>query len=125
MDSNANTGANSGTTVTWSLAQTDASVSGTVTSQSVEAPNTSCVSCHRNKTGTLTGTIVGSTLNLTLSFPAGNPAANPNDVTPICAANLTGTLTGISQGTLTGSYTGSDSCEGAIVNGTLTMTRQP
>jgi len=125
VDSNANTGANSGTTVTWTLAQTDASVSGTVTSQSVEPLNTSCTSCHRNKTGTVSGTIVGGTLNLTMSFPAGNPSANPNDVTPICSASITGTLTGSSQGSLTGSYSGTDTCEGQIVNGTLTMARQP
>lgn len=111
--------------MTWNLSQTDASVFGTVTSQSVEPPNTTCTSCHRNKTGTVSGTISGTTLTLTMFFPAGNPAANPNDVTPICSANLTGTLIGTNQGPLAGSYSGADTCEGGIVNGALTMTRQP
>ncbi len=125
VDSNANTGANSGTIVTWTLAQTDASVSGTVTTQSVEPPNTTCTSCHRNKTGTLSGAIAGTTLTLTMSFPAGNPTGNPADVTPICSATLTGTASGFTQSSLTASYSGADTCEGPLLNGTLTMARQP
>jgi hypothetical protein len=126
VDSNANTGANGATNVTWTLAQPDAtSVSGTVTMQSVDTLGTTCSSCHRNKTGTLSGTITGTTLTLTISFPAGNPAGNPNDVTPICSASLTGTASGFTQDTLTAVYSGADSCEGPLVNGTLTMTRQP
>ena len=125
VDSNANTGANAATNVTWTLAQTDAGASGIVTTQSVEPLGTTCNSCHRNKTGTLSGTIAGTTLTLTMSFPAGNPAGNPNDVTPICSASLTATVTGITQDTLTALYSGADSCEGPLVNGTLTMARQP
>jgi hypothetical protein len=126
VDSNTNTGANVATNVTWTLAQTDATgVSGTVTTQSVDPLGTTCSSCHRNKTGTLSGTITGTTFTLTMSFPAGNPAGNPNDVTPICSASLTGTVSGITEDTLTAAYSGADSCEGPLVNGTLTMTRQP
>jgi len=123
VDSNANTGPNGATTVTWTLAQTDANVSGTVTTQSVDPPNTTCTSCHRNKTGTLAGTIAGTTLTLTMSFPAGNPAGNPADVTPICSATLTGTVSAITQSSLTASYSGADTCEGALLNGTLVMAR--
>jgi len=125
VDSNANTGANGATIVTWTLAQADASVSGTVTTQSVDPPNTTCTSCHRNKTGTLSGTIAGTTLTLTMSFAAGNPAGNPADVTPICSATLAGTASGITQSSLTAAYSGADSCEGPLLDGTLTMARQP
>ncbi len=125
VDSNANTGPNGGTIVTWTLAQTDAGVSGTVTTQSVDPINTTCTSCHRNKTGTLSGTIAGTTLALTMSFPAGNPAGNPADVTPICSAMLTGTVSRITQSSLTALYSGADTCEGQLVGGTLTMARQP
>jgi hypothetical protein len=125
VDSNANTGPNGVTVVTWTLAQIDANVSGTVTTQSVDPPNTTCASCHRNKTGTLSGTIAGTTLTLTMSFPAGNPAGNPADVTPICSATLTGTASGISHSSLTAAYSGADACEGPLLDGTLTMARQP
>ena len=125
VDSNANTGANSGTTVIWTLAQTDASVSGTVTTQSVEPLGGTCASCHRNKTGTLSGTIAGTTLTLKLDFPAGNPNGNPVDVTPICSATITATASGITHSALTAAYSGADSCEGPLLNGTLMMARQP
>jgi hypothetical protein len=46
-------------------------------------------------------------------------------VTPICSATLSGTVSGITQNSLTASYSGNDSCEGPLVNGTLTMARQP
>jgi hypothetical protein len=125
VDSNANTGLNSGTSLTWTLTQSDASVSGTVTTQSVDPLNTTCTSCHRNKTGTLSGTIAGTPMTLTMSFPAGNPNGNPNDVTPICSASLTATVTGMTQSSLTAVYSGADTCEGQLQNGTLTMARQP
>ena len=124
-DSNANTGPNSGTMVTWTLTQSDATVSGTMTTQSVDAANTTCASCHRNKTGTVSGTIAGTTLTLTAVFPAGNPAGNQNDVTPICSATISGSASGITHSSLTSAYSGSDTCEGPLLNGTLTMTRQP
>lgn len=125
VDSNAKTGL-SGTTivpgttiVTWTLTQTDASVSGTVTTQSTDPPGT-CNSCHRSRTGTLSGTIAGTTLTWTLSFPA--DAAH--DPTPICTATLTGTVS-IAEKSLGGPYTGDDLCEEQFLNGTLTLARQP
>lgn len=125
VDSNSNTGPNGGTIVTWTLAQTDTNISGTVTTQALNPTDGTCISCHRNKTGTLSGTIAGTTLTLTMSFPAQNPFGNPLDVTPICSAGLTGSASGITQGSLTASYSGADSCEGQLVGGTLTMARQP
>ena len=123
VDSNANTGANGtpiGTTiVTFKLTQTEANVSGTMTTQSTDAPGT-CASCHRSRTGALTGTVSGTTLSWTASFPAG-----PNDPTPSCTATLTGTLSDITGSSLSGAYSGKDSCEGDYTDGTLAMARAP
>lgn len=122
VDSNPNTGAAGtgiGTTVvTWRMTQAGANVSGTVTTQSTDAPGT-CASCHRSRTGTLSGTISGTTLSWTASFPA--DAAN--DPTPSCAATLTGTISDITVDSVSGTYTGKDGCEGQYTNGTLTMAR--
>jgi hypothetical protein len=124
VDSNPNTGAAGtgiGTTVvSWKVTQAGASVSGTVTTQSTDAPGT-CASCHRTRTGTLSGTISGTTLNWTASFPA-DPAKDP---TPSCAATLTGTIVDITADSVSGTYTGQDSCEGQYSSGTLTMARTP
>ena len=46
-------------------------------------------------------------------------------MTPICSATLTGTALGITQSALTAAYTGADTCEGPLLDGTLTMVRQP
>jgi len=124
MDSNSNTGAPGtgiGTTVvSWRVTQSGANVSGTVTTQSTDAPGT-CASCHRSRTGTLSGTVTGTTLNWTATFPA-DPSHDP---TPICSATLTGTIPDITANSLSGTYSGSDTCEGQYTNGTLAMTRAP
>ncbi|MBI2318736.1 MAG: hypothetical protein HYY28_14540 [Betaproteobacteria bacterium] len=121
VDSNANTGANGTTIVTWTLAQTDARVSGTVNTRSVDPVGTTCNSCHRNKTGTLSGTVTGTAMTFTISFPPGVAG----DPTPLCTATITGTVSGITQSSFTASYSGDDSCEGPLLDGTLTMARQP
>jgi hypothetical protein len=124
VDSNPNTGAAGtgiGTTVvSWKVTQAGASVSGTVTTESTDAPGT-CASCHRTRTGTLSGTISGTTLNWTASFPA-DPARDP---TPSCGATLTGTIADITADSVSGTYSGQDVCEGQYTNGTLTMARVP
>ena len=116
------TGADSqgATTVTWSLTQTDAAVSGTVATRAVNPSDGSCNSCHRNKSGSVSGTIAGSTLTLTMFFAAGVDG----DPTPACSAALTGTASSVADGTLTGDYTGADTCEGPFTNGKLAMARQ-
>jgi hypothetical protein len=109
------------TIVTWTLAQTDAGVSGTVTTRSVDPLSSStCNSCHRTKTGTLSGTIAGTTLTWTMSFPGAD-----SDPTPACTATLTGTVSGIAESSLRGLYSGEDLCEGKFLDGTLTLARQP
>lgn len=124
VDSNPNTGAagtgTATTVVSWRMTQNGASVSGTVTTQSTDAPGT-CASCHRSRTGALSGTISGTTLTWTVSFPA-VPADDP---TPSCAATLTGTISDMTQDPLTGVYSGRDACEGVYANGTLAMARAP
>lgn len=121
LDSNANTGVGSKTAVTWSLTQTDAAVSGTVTTQSSDAPGTTCNSCHRSRTGKLTGTVTAGTLTWTISFPADGAS----DPTPACLATFSGTVSvaGMAETSLSGSYAGDDSCEGQFSGGTLTITR--
>jgi len=121
VDSNDNTNNSipiATTNVTWKLTQTGDSVSGTVTTQSIDpAGPTFCNSCHRSRTGTLSGTISGTTLTWTASFPA--DAAN--DPTPSCTATLHGTISDITQDSPSGSYSGQDSCEGLYTGGTLTL----
>jgi hypothetical protein len=123
IDSNPNTGAagtGTGTTVvTFTMMQSGATVSGTVTTQSTDAPGT-CASCHRSRTGMLSGTISGTTLKWTASFPV-DPAHDP---TPSCGAKLTGEISDITADSMSGTYSGQDDCEGQYSKGTLTMSRQ-
>lgn len=62
----------------------------------------------------------GTTLTMNLQFAAGVDG----DPTPICSATMAGAASSDATGALAGSYTGSDSCEGAFLNGTLAMTRK-
>src|SRR6185503_12503244 len=57
-----------GITVAWVLTQTGSTVSGTVQTSAL-FPGHDCVSCHREKTGTVSGTISGTALTLTMAFP--------------------------------------------------------
>lgn len=122
VDSNANTGSSGGmgtTVVSFTMMQSAATVSGTVTTQSTDAPGT-CASCHRSRTGTLSGTISGGTLSWTATFPA-DPAQDP---TPSCTATLSGTIPDITADSVSGTYSGADTCEGQYTNGSLAMARK-
>jgi hypothetical protein len=122
VDTNPNTGSSGGmgtTVISFTMMQSGANVSGTVTTRSTDAPGT-CASCHRSRTGTLTGTISGGTLTWTAAFPA--DAAN--DPTPACSATLSGTIPDIAADSVSGTYSGADTCEGQYTNGSLTMARQ-
>jgi carboxypeptidase family protein len=111
----------SGLALTWTLAQTGTSISGTVGTQAIDVAPGSCSSCHRSKTGTVTGTIAGTTLTMTMTFPAGVSG----DPTPICSATLTGAAASITSSGFNATYSGADTCEGTFLNGTLAMTRHP
>jgi hypothetical protein len=108
------------TNVTWTVTQTGTDVAGTVQTRAPGIDDGSCNFCHRNKDGTFSGTVAGDVLTLKLQFAAGVAG----DPTPICSATMTGSASGLAAGHLAGSYTGSDSCEGAFLNGTLAMTRK-
>lgn len=108
------------TLVTWTITQSGAQVSGTVQTRAPGVDDGSCNFCHRNKSGTFAGTISGDILTMNLQFAAGVDG----DPTPICSATMTGSASGVAAGRLSGAYTGSDSCEGAFLNGTLAMTRK-
>jgi hypothetical protein len=108
------------TIVTWTVTQAGAEVSGTVQTRAPGIDDGSCNFCHRNKDGTFSGTVSGDVLTMNLKFAAGVDG----DPTPICSATMTGSAAGAAAGQLSGTYTGSDSCEGAFLNGTIAMTRK-
>lgn len=107
------------TTVSWTLTQTGAEVSGTVKTQAIDPSDGSCNSCHRNKSGTFSGTLADGRLTMTMFFAAGIDG----DPTPACSATLTGAASNIT-GELLATYAGADTCEGPFTNGTLAMTRR-
>ena len=109
------------TVVNWIIAQNGAEVTGTVTTRAPDPTDGSCNACHRNKSGSFTGTIAGDVLTLTLHFAAGVDG----DPTPICSATMTGSASRLTSGDLSGAYTGADTCEGAFLDGRLTMSRRP
>jgi hypothetical protein len=113
-----NRGASDGMHVTWTLTQSGAAVSGTVTSTPLNATDGSCSSCHRAKGGTVSGTISGTALTLTMSFPG-----QIGETTPHCSASFNGTAATIATSSFTTVYTLMDSCEGPFIDGLLTMTR--
>jgi hypothetical protein len=108
------------TVVEWTLVQNGTTVTGTVRTNAPDPADGSCNSCHRNKSGTVTGTVSGTQLGMTMTFAAGVDG----DPTPICSATMTGTAALDASAGLGGAYTGSDTCEGAFLNGNLTMTRR-
>ena len=107
------------TVVNWTIAQSGATVTGTVTTHAPDPTDGSCNACHRNKSGTFTGTISAGTLTMTLAFAAGADG----DPTPICSATMSGSAAALT-GELSGTYAGSDTCEGAFLNGRIAMARR-
>ena len=101
--------------VTWTLTQSEATVTGRVELSPMDPNDGSCASCHKLRKGTVTGTIDGATLTLSMNFPAGGDVP-----TPVCITDLTATAT-VSGNQLTGSYTGTDTCEGFYANGQLAL----
>ena len=108
------------TNVTFTVAQTGTEVTGIVQTRAPGIDDGSCNFCHRNKNGTVSGTVAGDVLTMNLKFAAGVEG----DPTPICSATMTGSASGVATGQLSGAYSGSDSCEGAFLNGTIAMTRR-
>jgi fibronectin type 3 domain-containing protein len=105
-------------TMTWDVSQAGSTVSGTVSTHGYN--DSSCASCHKTKNGTLSGTITGSSLTLTMSFPSGGDVPSP-----MCVVTFDASASGVTTSSVVASYTGTESCEGAIANGTFTMARTP
>jgi hypothetical protein len=108
-------------TVSLTMTQAGANVSGTVVTRAVNPADGSCGSCHKDKIGTFTGTISGTDLSLNLTFPSGSDAAP----TPICSVAMTIAASISSKDRITGAYTGADSCEGPFTGGTVSIARPP
>jgi hypothetical protein len=103
--------------VTWILAQSDSTITGSVELAPVDPADGSCASCHKLRRGTVAGTLDGSALTLRMNFPQGGDVP-----TPICATDLTAHAV-VAGDQLTGTYTGTDTCEGFYANGQLALTR--
>lgn len=104
--------------VTWGVMQSGATLSGTAELKAVDPKDGSCGSCHKNKRGTFSGTLAGTALTVTMTFPAGGA-----DDTPLCSITLSATASA-SEREIAATYSGTDTCEGLLADGTLTMTRQ-
>lgn len=104
--------------ISLTVAQSGTTLSGTVTTRPVDPVGTTCASCHMSKVGTFTGTISGSTLTLSMTFPPGNAA----DPTPLCTTTMI-VNTAVTGTSIAGPYTGTDTCEGAFIDATLSMAR--
>lgn len=103
--------------VTWVLAQSDSTITGSVELAPVDPADGSCASCHKVRRGTVNGAFDGSRLTLRMNFPTGGDVP-----TPICATDLTANAI-VAGDQLTGTYTGTDTCEGFYANGQLALTR--
>ena len=97
--------------MTWVLAQSGTSVSGTMTA----ATPSGTVQFRGNITGTLSGT----TLSFTITVPAGGVSAFPG-----CTINIQGTASGVSSSTIAGTYSGTSTCTMPFSNGQFSLTRQ-
>jgi hypothetical protein len=100
------------------VTQTGTLITGTAVMNSANPTDGSCGSCHKQKNGTVVGTLSGGALTLTLDFPSGG-----NDVTPLCGLTLTATTSDIAAGRIAAAYTGTTTCEGAITDGALVVSR--
>jgi hypothetical protein len=105
-------------TFRWTVTQTGDRISGAAVLDSANRTDGSCGSCHKQKTGTVEGTLSGGALTLTLDFPEGGA-----DITPLCGLTMHVSTTDVAAGRIAAAYTGTTTCEGAITDGRLTVTR--
>jgi hypothetical protein len=97
-------------TMTWHLAQTDASVSGSLDATDTDSGVTG--------QGSISGTMDGSTLSFTLTFPAGAFGAPWSS----CSATMSGV---VNVGTsMIATYSGTNSCTGPVTGGLMELRRQ-
>jgi hypothetical protein len=105
-------------TFQWTVTQVGDRITGSVVLDSANPTDGSCGSCHKQKHGTLDGTLSNGALALTLDFPQGG-----SDITPLCGITMHATTSDVASGRIAASYTGTTTCEGAITDGKLTVTR--
>jgi hypothetical protein len=96
-------------TMTWQLAQSGSTVTGSMSFSGMSG----------QMPGSFSGTMSGQDMTFTMNLPAGSMMSAG------CSAQATGTahLNGTTM-TMTGTYSGSNSCNGAFSNGQMTMTHR-
>jgi len=104
--------------VTWVLAQSGSTISGTVEFNAVDPADGTCGSCHKVKRGVFAGTLSGSSMTLTMRFAAGGDVP-----APICVVDLAGSAT-VADRRINAAYTGTDTCEGFFADGRIELSRQ-
>jgi hypothetical protein len=97
--------------MSWMLSESGGTISGAVTI-------TDAVSGYGGQ-GTISGTVEASAINFTITIAAGGFDAPFNT----CSAQITGSAT-LDGSTITGTYSGSNSCNGTVNEGQLSLTRQ-
>ena len=105
-------------TFTWTVTQTGDRITGSAVLDAADCNDGTCGSCHKQKQGTITGTLSDGALSLTLGFPPGGA-----DLTPLCGLTMNAATSDLSDGRINATYTGTTTCEGAITDGRLTVTR--
>jgi hypothetical protein len=105
--------------MTWMLAESGTSISGTADLAPMNAADGSCASCHKFKAGTVSGTVSGSTISMKLVFPAGGDGVP----TPMCTITFNASASAVAPNRIEATYTGDDTCEGPISGGGFVMTR--
>ena len=106
--------------LSWTIVQTDSTLSGAATIRPIDAADGTCGSCHKNKVDTLSGSVSGQSVTSSMFFPAGVDG----DPTPACSIRLDSSVPVVTGSWIAGRYSGSDPCEGTF-DGTLAMVRKP
>jgi len=108
-----------GALVSWTLTQSGSSITGSAVTSAQNPNDGSCASCHKAKNGTFSGTLADASLTASMKFAEGEPG----DITPICGVVLNAAAAATDD-SITATYTGSDTCEGPVTDGKLTMSRK-
>jgi hypothetical protein len=96
--------------MTWVITQSGGSISGTMTLTDTAT--------KLGGRGSISGSVSGSTIRFTLTVPAGGFDAPYGS----CTSEVSGEAE-VSGTALTGSYSGSNSCEGAIASGQVSLNK--
>ena len=97
-------------TMTWSLTQVGANVSGAIV---LKTPRGSTIF-----DGTISGTLSSSTLLFTIAVPVGGITGLPN-----CSVNVVGAANTVSNSAISGTYSGTNTCTPPFTNGIFSLVR--